>query len=388
MANTLTNLIPSVYASLDVVSRELVGFIPSVNRDSRTDRVAKNQTLYSPATPVNTLSNITAAMSIPAAADQTIASKSLTISNYKETGFSWTGEEQYSLNAGGPGYNQIRADQVEQCFRAITNQIETDIWTAAYAGASRGFGTAATTPFGAGALTSNVGNTGETAQMKKILDDNGAPLDTRSLIINTSAGAALRTLSQLTKVNESGTAMTLRDGELLNLNKFMIKESAQVTTVTAGTGTNYTTDTAGYAIGATAITLITGSGTILAGDLITFTGDTNKYVVASALSGGVVTLAAPGLRAAVAASAVAVTVVATSTRNIAFSRNAIVLASRLPAVPEGGDLATDRQIVTDPRSGIAFELALYPGYRMNKVVVSAAWGVSVFKPEHLAVLLG
>jgi len=50
MANTLTNLIPTAFASLDVVSRELVGFIPSVTRDARTDRVAKNQTLYSPVT--------------------------------------------------------------------------------------------------------------------------------------------------------------------------------------------------------------------------------------------------------------------------------------------------------------------------------------------------
>lgn len=378
MANTITNLIPNVYASLDVVSRELVGFIPSVTRDPRTDRVAKNQTLYSPVAPVQTLTDITPAMSIPAIADQTIGSKSLTISNYKETSFSWNGEEQYSLDSGGPGTAGILSDQIEQAFRAITNQIETDIWSAGYLGASRAYGTAGTTPF------DSTNKLAFTANLKKILDDNGAPMGSRTLVIDTTNGAALRSLTQLTNINEAGTAMTLRDGELLNVHGFGIKESAQISSVTAGTGASYLLNGA-LAVGATTVTVDTGSGTILAGDVVTISGD--KYVVATALSGGSFTVNAPGIRKVVADNT-AITVNAASTRSLGFSRNAIVLATRLPAVPKGGDLAIDRQVVTDPRSGISFELALYPGYRMNKVIVSAAWGVSVFKNEHIAALLG
>jgi hypothetical protein len=378
MPNTLTNLIPDAYKALDVVSRELVGFIPSVMRDPSADRVAIGQTFRSAAAPINSAGmDITPAMAIPAAAYQAILNKSFTIQKSRAFPFSWTGEDVAGLDAG-PGALNIQQDQIAQALRAAVNEVETDIATAAALGASRAYGAAGTTPFGT--------NTGETAQIRKILDDNGAPGSERSLVGNTAMGAALRTLSQLTKVNEAGTAMTLRDGELLNLNGLSIKESAQVVNTTAGTGADYLINEAGgYAIGATALTLDTGTGTILAGDVITI--GNHKYVVATALAANVVTIAAPGLRAAVANNAT-VTVNATSARNCAFSRNAILLGTRLPALPKEGDMAIDRTTIVDPRSGLAFEIAVYPGFRMVTYHISLAWGVSVIKPEHLALLLG
>lgn len=61
-----------------------------------------------------------------------------------------------------------------------------------------------------------------------------------------------------------------------------------------GTGTGYLTSAA-FVINDTAITVDTGTGTILAGNIITFDGDTNKYVVDIALTGDTVTIASPGL---------------------------------------------------------------------------------------------
>lgn len=211
--------------------------------------------------------------------------------------------------------------------------------------------------------------------------------------MNTSAGAALRKLSSLTNVGDSGSTMGLRDGELLNIHGFSLKESAQVSTFTKGTGASATTDTAGYAVGSTVITLASaGTGTIKAGDVITFAGDTNKYVVASGdadvSNGGTITLAAPGLRVALPASATAITLLATSARNVAFSRNALHLVTRAPALPKEGDSAIDRMQITDPRSGMVFEISVYAVYRKLRAEVTAAWGVGAVKPEHIALLLG
>ena len=46
--STLTNLIPYMYEGLDQISRELVGFIPAVNRDSSAEGAALNQTINIP----------------------------------------------------------------------------------------------------------------------------------------------------------------------------------------------------------------------------------------------------------------------------------------------------------------------------------------------------
>ena len=382
MANTITNLIPDAYAALDVVSRELVGFIPSVARDATADEIAVGQTLRVPVSPANAAGgDVTAAMAFPSAANQTIANKTLTISKSRFFPFSWNGEEEKGVNKG-PGFLTLKQDQIAQAFRAAVNEMETDIATAAYKGASRAYGTAGTTPFATTLI--------DPANLKKILDDNGAPAD-RSLVIDTTAGAKMRGLTQLTNVNQSGDVSMLRQGTLLDLSGFMVRESAKIQSVTKGTGAGYLVDlVAGYAIGATTIHVDTGTGTILAGDCVTFNGDTNIYVVATGFAGdgdGDIVLAEPGLRKALANDA-AMTIGGNFTANVGFSRNSILLATRLPAVPSDGDLASDRAVITDERTGISFELAVYPGYRMNVYHVSVAWGVSVIKPEHAAILLG
>jgi hypothetical protein len=381
MANTLTNLIPALYESLDIVSRELVGAIPCATLDAEVSRAAVGQLVTSFVTPNAAATNITPGVTPPNDGDQTIGNVQLTITKARRVPFRWNGEETVGLNNNGAGTAKIRQSQMTQAIRTLVNEMEIDVVAAARVASSRAFGTAGTTPFASGL--------GDPAQIRKILDDNGAPMNDRCMIIDTTSGAALRTLAQLTKVNESGSTLGMRDGQLLDLHGFSIHESAGVGFNTKGTGSAYTSNTAGYAVGATDITLITGTGTVLAGDVVTFAGDTNKYVVAVGVAApGVISLAAPGLRVALPASAVAMTIGNSYTGNLAFSSSSLILATRAPALPDGGDMAVDRMLVTDPRSGISFEVAMYAQYRQMQYEISACWGVKGIKSAHSAILLG
>jgi len=387
MANTLTGLVPTIYAGLDVVSRELIGFIPNIQRDAKAESGAVGQTVRSPVVPAIATENITAGNTPADSGDQTQGYVDLSITKSKAAPIRWTGEEQLSVTKDGV-INTILVDQFSQAFRALANEVETDI-AGLHIAASRAYGTAGTTPFGTAADLSDL------AQANKILDDNGAPASGRHMIVGSAARANLEGKhSELFKVNEAGDqGALLRQRNMRQLMGFGMGYSAGIATSTAGTGASATTDNAGYAVGATTLTLASaGTGTIVAGDVITFAGDTNKYVVVSGdadvSGGGTITIAAPGLRVAMSAATKAITVIAAAARNLFYSRNALILAARLPAMPEGGDDADDVMNVTDPVSGLTFQVALYRQYRRIKYEVGLAWGVKLVKPEHCGILLG
>lgn len=386
MANTLSSILPTIYEGLDIVSRELVGFIPAVTRNSSAERAAKDQNITYPIVPAITAEDVTPGATPADSGDQTIGAATMTISKSRVAPIRWTGEEQRSLAVGDRAQGQnVMRDQFAQAFRVLVNEVESDLG-ALYVNASRAYGTAGTAPFGTAADFTDASN------VFKILDDNGAPASDRHLVLSTAAMANLRgKQSQLFKVNEAGTDQTLRNGSVGRVMGFDIHDSAQVKAHTKGTGASYAVNLlAGYAAGSTTIAVDTGSGTILAGDIFTNSQsgrDANKYVVKTALSAGSLVLANPGILVAWVDNDT-VAVGNSYTANLAFSRNAIHLVTRHPAMPDGGDDADDVATITDPFSGLSFQIAVYRQYRRVKYEVGLAWGVKAVKPEHMAILLG
>ncbi|HED1903278.1 P22 phage major capsid protein family protein [Citrobacter farmeri] len=378
MANTLTGLIPTIYTALDIVSREQVGFIPAVARNTKADAAAKDQTVTAPVAPVAVTEDIVPGPSAPNTGDQNIGTVDVKITKSKMAPVKWNGEEQLALGPAGT-YNTILADQFTQAFRALSNEVDADLG-ALYYGTSRAVGTAGTTPFGVKEDLTDAANA------RKVLEDNGSPTTNLQMVLGSSAIANLRgKQTVLFKVNESGTEQLLREGTLGRLEGFNIHNSAGVKRAPAATATGYLVNGAKQE-GDIIIAIDTGTGAIAAGQVVTFDGDDNQYVVAAATS-TTITLAAPGLRQNLADNT-EITVVGGFTANMAFDRNAFLLASRTPAMPEGGDTADDVMNVTDPVSGITFQVALYRQYRQVRYEVGLAWGVASVKPAHAVMLLG
>jgi len=387
VANTLTSLTPTLYEALDIVSREMVGFIPAVSRNSSAERAAKDQTILVPITTAQTAADNTPATTAPNTGDQTVNNVAMTINKSKHVPIRWNGEEQRGLiNAGS--YAGILRNQFVQGFRTLVNLVETDLFNTTYQNASRAYGTAGTAPFG------TAGDLSDIAQVRKILDDNGAPQTDLQLVLGSAAIANVRgKQSVLFKVNEAGSDQLLRDGVLGRLEGFDIHNSNSAVQVTKGTGTSYVTS-GSTAAGVSSIALVTGSGTVLAGDVVTFAADTNnKYVVNTGVAApGTIVLGTPGAMVTIA-TANAMTIGNSYTPNMAFSKSAVQLITRAPAMPIGPDgrpmdMADDVMQITDPNSGITFDVAVYRQFMQLVYHIRLAWGAQAIKPNHIAALMG
>ena len=392
---TLSGLTEILFKSRDIVARELAGGIKAVMVNGGSEGISLGGTVTSMKTAQPTLNtSYTPAMTIPSGDDQTISSETLTIGQTANVKIPLTGETTLQL-INTIGFEAAITQLMTQAMRTIVNAIESHVCTVAKNGASRATGTAGTTPFSS--------DIGALADLRQILVDNGMTPPEQdgmsSVVLGTSAGTAMRKLSNLYKVNEGGDANLLRRGELSNLYGFSIKETAGVASHTKGTGASSTTTNAGFAIGATSLALASaGTGTLVAGDVVTFAGDTaNKYVVrtgdADVSDGGTLVLNDPGIRLAMSAATKAITVGANYTGNFACHRSAIELAMRPPAMPPNlsggrGDAATDRVTLYDPETGLVFEAAVYLGYGMNLVDITTFYQAKVWKSNFVAALLG
>lgn len=385
--NTLTDLVPDLYAAIDRVSRELTGFIPAVSRDSRAERAAKGDTVRVPVTTSESSKSITPSNTSPDSGGNTVNNRTITIDKAKAVEVQFTGEEIMGLQNqdadGADGFENIRQDRFFQAMRTLVNEVESDI-AGMYHNAARAHGSAGTAPFG------TTDDFSDFAGVMRILDENGAPEPDRQLVNGPAAFENLRgqQTGVLQKANEAGTDEALREGMFGQVHGMTIRHSAQVISHTSGGASGYQTNGTSIASGDTAIPVDTGSGDWNQGDVTSPSGQDFKYVLnAAQTNGGDLSINEPGLESSIADNT-SISDPSDYVANMAFHRDAIQLATRMPALPPDGDSAADRTTITDPQTGLSFDIARYDQYRQVHYEIALAWGVDVTKEEWLALLLG
>jgi hypothetical protein len=381
MANKLDGLIPILYAALQVVSREIVGLIPASMPNMEASGAAYGQQIRIPITPKRGNRDLVPGPTPPAGSGIEFSYLDLIIDHSRISDpITWTGEEYTAVRGQ---YPQLQMNTYQQAMREFVKEIEQSLAVEGVmgaVGAGNIYGTAGTTPFS--------GSLSDLAQVLKILKDRGAPTGDLQAVLNTSAAANMRSLVNLTNVDNAGDSNLLRRGVLSNLYGFAIRESAAYTAIDPGSGAGYLINGA-QTEGSKELTVDTGSGIINKGAIITIGTDTdNRYVVTEDVaSGGTVIKIAGGLRADVADNA-AINIGAAYNPNLMFSRDALVLATRTPPLPDGGDGADDHVTISDPISGLSFDVALYGGFYQNTVTLALNWGCKAVNPDHSVVLLG
>lgn len=385
MPNTFTPILPNLTTTFQRIAQEAAPLPRIAQTDFKAEQAALNQVVTIPITPVVAGADRTPAATFTVAADRVVTSTSITITKDRKFPFHLTGDDFLRM-AQNP---EFVPKSLEQAVRAWRNEVHSDLaslhvdaagyYSASTSSSGAALGVALTTPFGS--------DTSVIDDLKKMLNDSLAPQDMdRFLMLDTAAEAALGKRGELSKVNEAGTDEMLRNGVIGRLKGFNVIMANDVKSGATIAGSGYVTN-GSQAVGATSIAVTTGTGAIPKGTVLSFAADTtNRYVVAADYAGGAgnVTISSGLVTAIATGNAISL---AAGRRNMAFHREALGLAIRLPALPSEGDMGV-HQLVTDPATGIGLRFSTYKGYGLNNYELSSAWGVKTVRPELLKLLLG
>jgi hypothetical protein len=384
MANVFTPVLRNLVDGMLRIARERIPLTRIVQTNSMAEDAVVGQSINIGIAPTVAARAFTRGPYFTESANRTVTNTAIIITEEQEAPFTLTGEDFLAM-VQTPEYIP---KSYEQAVRTIANLVHSTL-AGLHVEAAGNYGigniyngavlgTAGTTPFGSDA--------NYFAEAAKLLDDSLAPSMDRFLMLDSSSKFNLQKLDKLTKANEAGTDEMLRTGIIGRLAGINAVPSDDVKLGATVAGSGYVTDGI-QAVGATDIVVKTGTGILPKGAVIAFAGDTaNKYVLKTAWAGGAGTITLTSGLVNAIADANAITASA-GRRNMAFHREAIGLAIRLPSIPKDGD-AGQHQTLMDPVSGLTFRVSKYLGIGENQYKVSCAWGAKVVRPELLKLILG
>lgn len=376
MANTFTDIIDKIFARGLMALRQNSVMPRLVNSDWGTEVAQEGDTIDVPIPSAVTVDDVTPGPVPPAGGDSAPTKVQISLNRWRKSDMHVTDKEAREIAMGA------RETQLSEHLKALANDVDLYI-LGLYAGTGisvpgvYGFaGVAGTTPF-ASDLT-------EAIEADRLLNEQLAPIEPRRMVLSPSAKAnALGNRAIQDATFRRGGEDTLRTGVIGDVLGFAWAMDQNIRTHTAGTGSGYLVNNgAGYAVGTTTIVVDTGSNTIVVGDIISFAGHAQTYVVTAATGGPPHTGLSfyPGLVAAVADNE-AITKRATHVVNLAFHRDAFALATRPLAPADGFSGGHEIRTAVDPVSGLSLQLEVSREYARTKYMWSLLYGARLVRPQ-------
>jgi len=381
MASVLTAIAPTLFSAAQEVSGEPFGVVSAINMSFDNKGVSKGDPVSVPYMPAQANTGFTPAAATSEGTSITAAAITVTITKSQKNSMVLTGEQIRSLENGG-NYQEWVGQWAKQAMRALRNEAEADAALSVKLGASRVVGTAGTTPFSS--------SMDAIVDIRSLLRANGCPMNDPQLVLSAAAIGNLQKLGAFNLAYAAGSDAERRSGIAMKQYGFNIRDSAGIVAHVAGSGTSFVIDAgSNLAIKSTVLTTSTaGSGTILAGDVVTLQSDSNRYVVnASSVAAGSAlpfTIGRPGLLVTTVA-AKTITVSAGYTPNLAFERSAVVGIMRPPLIPSN---PTIRQMAISDDKGLTYLMLEIDQYGERSWEMHLAWGFKAVQGEHIAMILG
>lgn len=374
MANSLSAVIDQLLAQGLLALRERAFMPMLVNRQYEDLAGQLGSTIDVPIPSAIAAQDVTPSNTPPSTADISPTSVALPLNQWKEAPFQLSDKEQMEVMRG------TIPMQASEAIKTLANAVNDSILNE-YKKFYGYVGTAGTTPFASG--------TQDATGARKVLYQQLAPDDPRFAVLDPDAEANALNLRAFQDASFSGSADAIINGNLARKLGFqwLMHQSVKSHTVgTAISGSKTMRTTSNNAAGANSVTIdvTTGTGTLVEGDIITFAGHSQTYVVtadATLTTGGVSVSIEPGLQVAVDGSGtpVAVTGKASHVANLAFHRDAIAFATR----PLQGSQHPASQIssASDADSGLTLRLEVTREHKRDRYSFDILYGVQTIRRE-------
>lgn len=376
-SNTLAAVTPQILAQGLLALREQCVMPALVNSNYSQDAKKQGESITIDIPSAIAAQDVVPGRTPPDDAGVVPTSATITLDQWKEAPFFMSDKDLMNVKQG------TIASQVTEAVRSIANVVNQNIFSN-YKGVYGYNGTAGSTPFAT--------DTSDATTARRNLNVQLAPKSPRYFVMDPDAEANALNLRAFQDVNFAASATDIRDGNLTGKLGFGWLMDQDVPTHTAG-DLGGTPVAAAAVAGAKSVGVTAGgnAGTAVVGDIITYAGHSQTYVVTANATldgtGAGTLLVEPGLQVALSGGE-AITQVGSHVSNLAFHRDAFGFASRILDDPNITGLGSLIETAVDPVSGLALRLEVSRQHKRVRWAFDILYGSTLVRRELAARVAG